>query len=972
MKYCSSSISTLVFLLCVWSHAANGDSIPATNTPFGESGPSVHVSQKTTPMYAGGPTDVLAKHNQGCGTTLSPEEAQAALDLLEDGTWEKARNFLRSRERDDRGEVQFAMTIHIVRYSDGSGGIPQSMVDDCIDILNDRMASTDITFIQEGSTRLIDSDTLASFDRFTEFCLIAENNVPNTMNIYFVPESPGICGVASFPNSTCQAVVMNNFCSDPVFNDSTFPHEVGHYLNLYHTHTTFNGSECVDGSNCASAGDMLCDTPADPLLSGVVDFNTCEYLGDSLDACGSGIPYNPDTANIMSYSTKLCRDYFSEDQLSVMTYTAFNVRANHLRDPSVPTGACCIANGCFTQTASNCDEAGGEYLGDGTTCDEEPCGSGPSILIVDGGGSGNFTDIQTAIDFASNGDEIIVYPGNYRGVGFSAIDTMGKAIWIHSSEGPETTFIEGQDARRGIICENGENPNTIIEGFTIRNCSAPLYDLFGDGNPGELQLGGGILVRDSSPAIVSCIFENNVAAGNGYGSGIFTASIDGACNPSFTDCLITGNSGLTGGGAYVYAGSLKMVGCTISQNTVTSVSGGGLFIDNASVTLTDTDVCGNSPDQIYGSWTNGGGTTIEDICPSTGGCCLGNDCTIETANDCDAFGGTYIGNSTNCDGNPCSSGPTTWTVALSGPADFNSIQDAVDAAYDGDEIIVSPGTYTSSQADHVVDLQGKKIRLVSSEGPEVTIINGEGSRRGIVCFNGESQQTVIDGFTVTQCLGIEYDFNMNGGIEWWEICGGALYCRESSPTIDNCIFSGNNGNFAGGAIYWESGQASISNCLITGNQAEYGGGFTGFSNSSQAFINCDISSNNAPTGGGLYFQDCNITTMTNCLVTQNSGMGGILNLFSDTPMTLLDTTVCENEEYQIQGGWTDNGGSTVEDICPSCTGDATGDGVIDVNDALYVISSWNTPDPNADFDGDGLVDTDDILILLSQFGVVCE
>jgi hypothetical protein len=31
-------------------------------------------------------------------------------------------------------------------------------------------------------------------------------------------------------------------------------------------------------------------------------------------------------------------------------------------------------------------------------------------------------------------------------------------------------------------------------------------------------------------------------------------------------------------------------------------------------TLTDTTVCGNTPDQIYGDWTDGGGNTIADTC----------------------------------------------------------------------------------------------------------------------------------------------------------------------------------------------------------------------------------------------------------------------------------------------------------------------------------------------------------------------
>ena len=78
-----------------------------------------------------------------------------------------------------------------------------------------------------------------------------------------------------------------------------------------------------------------------------------------------------------------------------------------------------------------------------------------------------------------------------------------------------------------------------------------------------------------------------------------------------------------------------------------------------------------------------------------------------------------------------------------------------------------------------------------------------------------------------------------------------------------------------------------------------------------------------------------------------------------------------NETEQIEGDWTDKGGNTIEDECPLCPGDATGDGYVDVNDVLYVIANWDTADPNADFDEDGLVDADDVLILLSNFGESC-
>jgi hypothetical protein len=91
---------------------------------------------------------------------------------------------------------------------------------------------------------------------------------------------------------------------------STSPHEVGHCLDLYHTHETAFGTENINGSNCSSAGDLVCDTPADPRLgSNNVNFN-CEYVG------GGG--FNPLTDNVMSYSRGLCRDSFTTLQGSRM------------------------------------------------------------------------------------------------------------------------------------------------------------------------------------------------------------------------------------------------------------------------------------------------------------------------------------------------------------------------------------------------------------------------------------------------------------------------------------------------------------------------------------------------------------------------------------------------------------------------------------------------------------------------------
>ena len=264
----------------------------------------------------------------GCGTILTHEVASRTTAMVQSGMWDKAREFLRSG-----GGVPLAwvpMSIHIVRYTDGSGGIAQSVIDEAISDLNSHIESTGLVFFQPGLSTYIDSDEIADFSlEDVELLLSLSNPVSGSVNVWFVPEYEN-CGVSSFSGSPNQGIVMNNDCTPAVDNHSTFSHEVGHYFDLFHTHSTHYGEECVDGSNCSTTGDLLCDTEADPKLSGLVDVD-CQYTGDAVDACGSGVPYNPPTYNLMSYSTKSCRDHFSHEQLGVFTWTAHNEREDHLR-----------------------------------------------------------------------------------------------------------------------------------------------------------------------------------------------------------------------------------------------------------------------------------------------------------------------------------------------------------------------------------------------------------------------------------------------------------------------------------------------------------------------------------------------------------------------------------------------------------------------------------------------------------------
>ncbi|MEZ4940252.1 MAG: M43 family zinc metalloprotease [Saprospiraceae bacterium] len=123
------------------------------------------------------------------------------------------------------------------------------------------------------------------------------------INIYFVTtftSTINACGLASgsIGDPTNSGIIIRKDC----INVGTIAHEMGHFFGLAHTFEG-NGTELVDGSNCDTAGDGICDTPADPYVPGdpKEDYvnSDCIFISPKTDA--NGEYYNPDLGNIMSY-----------------------------------------------------------------------------------------------------------------------------------------------------------------------------------------------------------------------------------------------------------------------------------------------------------------------------------------------------------------------------------------------------------------------------------------------------------------------------------------------------------------------------------------------------------------------------------------------------------------------------------------------------------------------------------------------
>ena len=202
------------------------------------------------------------------------------------------------------------------------------------------------------------------------------------------------------------------------------------------------------------------------------------------------------------------------------------------------------------------------------------------------------------------------------------------------------------------------------------------------------------------------------------------------------------------------------------------------------------------------------------------------------------------------------------------PANQPTIQAAINAAVDGDTVLVSSGTYTEN-----IDLAGKNIVVASSKGPAVTIIDGNSQASVVQFVSGETTKSILRGFTVRN--GYASVSNSSG-------YGGGIYIRSSSPTITGNIISRNQADSGGGGIAVFSASPQIMNNKITNNSQSPnstlglgGAGVLIYGPSSPHLISNVISGNSfIANGGGVTVESATAPVLMNNSITNNSGIDG--------------------------------------------------------------------------------------------------
>ena len=277
-----------------------------------------------------------------------------------------------------------------------------------------------------------------------------------------------------------------------------------------------------------------------------------------------------------------------------------------------------------------------------------------------------------------------------------------------------------------------------------------------------------------------------------------------------------------------------------------------------------------------------------------------------------------------------------------------TIQAAIDASSNGDEVVIADGTYTGP-GNHDIQITALQIVIRSVGGAQACIIDAQGLGRIFSVTVGSD--VVFEGVTIA-----------NGLVNQTSGTGGGIRIQNSDAVIRDCVFSGNSAAVAGGLRHENGATLLLERCVFVGNTATAGGsgmfvfpdvvnvvdcvfdsngggsgpGGAGDLSTTATYVNCLFSSNEASFLGAGLASGGNLSRVVNCVFSRNqsprgagiavAGVTTIINSSSfggnlgvavgaqSSPVTLQNCIVWGNSQgpfegtptaiqSDIQGGW---------------------------------------------------------------------
>ena len=197
-------------------------------------------------------------------------------------------------------DKQFSIVAHIVRDTFGGESYTEADILAGITKINELFSAICVSF-EVCEYRYIDNFQYYVGNHWDEIQM--KYNQENRINMYFGISNNSNPAYCTFSTQGGISLVDQGGIFIRCNSWQAMAHGMGHYFGLLDTYRG-SGTELVDGSNCETEGDEICDTPADPFVAGeqliyYLDvFNTCRFNSPKVDANGQF--YEPDVGNIMS------------------------------------------------------------------------------------------------------------------------------------------------------------------------------------------------------------------------------------------------------------------------------------------------------------------------------------------------------------------------------------------------------------------------------------------------------------------------------------------------------------------------------------------------------------------------------------------------------------------------------------------------------------------------------------------------
>ena len=673
-----------------------------------------------------------------------------------------------------------------------------------------------------------------------------------------------------------------------------------------------------------------------------------------------------------------------------------------------PSGACCVANKCSVRTAADCAAAGGDYLGDGTNCTDDPCGGGgepTGACCVD-------TDcsVETEVVCSLLGGQYLGDGTNCNGEpcgggGGGDGDTCGTAVNasvgtnpFDTSSATDSGYGEPDDSQcAGTYLDwqgspdywmRWNAPGTGTANFTT--CDANSYDtslvLYQGSSCNDLiqvACNGDSAAADPGCQQYYSEMSFEVVGGQTYfiriggwqgatGAGTLTISGDFGGEPSGA-CCVQGTCAIeTQLGCLELGGDYLGDGTDCSNSPCASLGACCLGLECLEVTP---DQCADNGGDYYGDGSSCDNITCEEP-PVTGACCVGNSCFAATADDCSSASGDYQGDNTNCADTDCGGGivtgacctGTSCVVVSAGECltiggdylgdDSNCDDDPCGGT--GGEIsvrhsIVGTNLLSTDEPNWTVDLF-----ITMSADQRLDAVAGTPEQQKMLTCSTSFYQNANGGPTSVDVNPNFFEFDPD--LEWDS--------RVSIGCIDSSGFPFPENNVQNIGIDWV--QFENGNDLSVGNGLWF-------------ILPDDV----AGTAQPFTADDCSIQYGVHLgrLTIIGDGEVGFEgfaqgrdadgNIFGENVSTFFGYTETEDcngnfvsDACDIANGTSeDANGNGIPDECDdSCPGDADGDGDSDVDDILIILGLFGNNTGEGDLTGDGVCNVDDILLLLSFFG----